>query len=302
MPARRVRQADQWEAGSPACDICPVDHSRRNHQNLMSVKLRYLYRAYRYRLRVDPAELRFVCSQLHSGQVAADIGCHKGAYTYWMRRRVGPYGAVFAFEPQPKQVDYLRSAFSAMRYDNVAIVPLAVSNTCGQLPLHIPNGAGKTHAAKLETRCHPDGTRQGVHSGLNSALDAPSSTLHAACSMLVDITTLDAFFDTQDRGPDFLKIDVEGHELAVLEGARRTIESNRPTLLIECEARHRTDGDVRPVFDLLYSHGYEGSFFLNGQRRPLADFDPNTHQRIDEGTNSVPRGYVNNFAFVPAVA
>jgi len=120
----------------------------------MSVKVRYLYRAYRYRLRVDPAELRFVCSHLQPGQAAVDIGCHKGAYTYWMRRCVGPSGAVFAFEPQPKQVAYLRGAFSAMRYDNVSLIPMAVSNACGKLPLYVPQGAGETHAANW-SRCHP---------------------------------------------------------------------------------------------------------------------------------------------------
>ncbi|MCI0333499.1 MAG: FkbM family methyltransferase [Planctomycetes bacterium] len=252
----------------------------------MSVKLRYLYRAYRYRLRVDPAELRFVCSQLQPGQVAADIGCHKGAYTYWMRRRVGFKGAVFAFEPQPRQVDYLRLAFTAMRYDNVAIVPMAVSNTCGQLTLHVPHGAGETHAATLEAW----GRGQGEGRLKNSMLRAP-------CTMPVEVTTIDAFF-AKNRGPSFLKIDVEGHELAVLDGARHTLESHRPALLIECEARHRSDGDVRPVFELLRSHGYEGSFFLNGRRHPLAEFDSARHQRIDSRATSTPRGYVNNFAFV----
>lgn len=241
----------------------------------MPVKLRYLYRAFRYRLRVDPAELRFVCSQLRAGQVAVDIGCHKGAYTYWMRRRVGPNGAVFAFEPQPKQVNYLRTAFAAMRYDNVAIVPMAVSDICGTLPLHVPEGAGKTHAATLEVRSDSEFTS-------------------------VEVTTLDAFIALQDRGPDFLKIDVEGHELAVLEGARRTLQSHRPAILIECEARHRADGNVYPVFNLLRSHGYEGSFFLDGGRRPLAQFDPAKHQRIRDCAISTRRGYANNFAFVPA--
>jgi FkbM family methyltransferase len=257
----------------------------------MSSKLRYLYRAYRYRLRVDPAELRFVGSQLKPGQVAADIGCHKGAYTYWMRRRIGPGGAVYAFEPQPKQVAYLQKTFAAMRYDNVAIVPMAVSNTCGQLPLHVPQGAGLTHAATLEARSTE---HAGVTQNESSLLAPRASRLE------VPVTTLDAFF-AKHRAPNLLKIDVEGHELAVLEGARHTLESHRPSLLIECEARHRSDGDVRPVFDLLQSLGYSGTFFQNGCRYPLAEFDPAEHQHIEPDTTSPPRGYVNNFAFVHAM-
>jgi FkbM family methyltransferase len=241
----------------------------------MSAKLRYLYRAYRYRLRVDPAELRFVCSQLKAGDVAADVGCHKGAYTYWMRHRVGRSGVVFAFEPQPKQVEYLRTAFSAMSYDNVVLVPLAVSDRCGTLTLHVPKGAGQTHAASLESK---HGTEGG--------------------QLLVDVTTLDRFFADQDQPPNFLKIDVEGHELAVLHGAQQILESHKPALLIECEARHRPDGDVRSVFDLLKTLGYEGSFFLKRHRYPLAAFQPGVHQRLGEN-GELPPQYVNNFAFVP---
>lgn len=254
----------------------------------MSVKLRYLYRAYRYRLRVDSAELRFVCSYLQPGQVAVDIGCHKGAYTYWMRRRVGPSGAVFAFEPQPRQVAYLRAAFNAMQYDNVSLIPMAVSNACGKLPLHLPQGAGQTHAASLVGP--PDRNRNRINAA--TSLASPGDTL------LVDVTTLDTFFATQERAPNFLKIDVEGHELAVLEGARHTLDSRRPALLVECEARHHSDGDLRPVFELLHSHGYSGSFFFNGRRQPLADFNPAKHQRLEPGTISPPRGYANNFAFL----
>ena len=55
----------------------------------MDTTLRYLYRALRYRLWVDPAELRFIREKLRPGQVAVDVGCHKGAYTYWLRRWVG---------------------------------------------------------------------------------------------------------------------------------------------------------------------------------------------------------------------
>jgi FkbM family methyltransferase len=250
----------------------------------MSKKLRYLYRALRYRWQVDPAEIRFVCQSLQPGQVAADIGCHKGAYTFWMRRRVGPSGAVFAFEPQPKQVSYLRDAFSAMRYDNVSVVPMAVSDKCGEMQLYMPEGAGFTHAASLEPRIEERG--------------AVSDSKNESRSLSVPVTTLDDFFAAQSLKPDFLKIDVEGHELAVLQGARQTLQEHRPKILVECEARHRPDGDVRPVFEFLQSLGYVGSFFIARARQPLAAFDPAIHQRLDpQNPDRLPPEYVNNFAF-----
>jgi FkbM family methyltransferase len=255
----------------------------------MSVWLKYVYRAYRYRFRVDPAEIRFVRQSLRAGQVAVDIGCHKGAYTYWMRRGVGPSGAVYAFEPQPRQVAYLRKAFSAMRYDNVEVVPMAVSDKCGQLPLYTHSLS--THFASLEPRNEERGTRN------EKRLDCTDSLLSAPCSLLVGVTTLDEFFTGDRKPPRFLKIDVEGHELSVLQGGRRTLESHHPTILVECEARHRPDGDIRPVFNLLESLGYTGSFFCRRNRRPLSEFDPTVHQRLDSNTDQLPAGYVNNFAF-----
>ena len=80
------------------------------------------------------------------------------------------------------------------------------------------------------------------------------------------VTTLDDFFAGRSLQPNFLKIDVEGHELAVLQGARQTLKKHRPTILVECEARHRPDGDVRPVFEFLQSLGYGGSFFRRTAR------------------------------------
>jgi FkbM family methyltransferase len=263
----------------------------------MFTRLRYLYRACRYRLRVDPAELRFVIDSLRPGQVAVDIGCHKGAYTYWMRRSVGPSGAVYAFEPQPGQVAYLREAFSAMRYDNVEIVPLAVSDRCGEMPLYVPAIGARTHEASLELSVgarNDSGPRNnGFHTVAAPQTTPTYGTLH------VNVTTLDDFFAGRPHGPNFVKIDVEGHELAVLQGATRTLKQHRPAILVECEARHRPDHDVWPVFDFLESLGYTGSFFSNRTRRPLVEFDPAVHQRLDLANPEwLPRGYVNNFAFV----
>jgi FkbM family methyltransferase len=262
-------------------------------------RLRYLYRAYRYRYQVDPAELRFVRGSLRPGEIAVDIGCHKGAYTYWMRRCVGSGGRVFAFEPQPAQVEYLRQVFTSLAFDNVVLVPMAVSDHVGQATLRVPTAPGETHSASLEQEAG-SGERRAESANHEKRPSPSDSALPAPCSMLsVPLTTLDAFFAEQPRGPDFLKIDVEGHELAVLRGGCKTLQTHRPTLLIECEPRHRPDGDVRPVFEFLASVGYTGTFFHNGRRRPFSEYDPAVHQRIEGDADRLPPGYVNNFAFVP---
>ena len=238
----------------------------------MSHRLRYLYRVYRYRYRVDPAEIRYMCERLRRGEMAVDVGSFKGAYAYWMRRCVGTEGSVVAFEPQPKQAAYLRGVVAMMKWQNVAIEAQGVSNVRGELQLFQPP------------------------SGHEATFVARKAEEQSCETITVPVTTLDAYFAARSTQPDFIKIDVEGHELEVLQGARETLAASRPMLLVECEARHRADGDVRPVFELLASLGYEGSFFLGGKRRPLAEFDPQQHQRIEPG-GKLPPGYANNFAF-----
>ena len=70
----------------------------------------------------------------------------------------------------------------------------------------------------------------------------------------------------------FIKIDVEGHELNVLEGAKRTISRDRPTLLIECEERHNPGG-VSKLRELFRDAGYEGRFLHMDRMRSLDEFD-----------------------------
>ena len=82
-----------------------------------------------------------MCERLRPGDMAVDVGCFKGAYTYWMRRCVGAEGEVVAFEPQPQQVAYLRGVVAAMKWRNVIVEAKGVSNAAGELEL-VPAGVG----------------------------------------------------------------------------------------------------------------------------------------------------------------
>ena len=77
--------------------------------------------------------------------------------------------------------------------------------------------------------------------------------------------------DVLDGDIGFIKIDVEGHELSVLEGASSLIERCRPVLLIECEERHNPGGPAA-LFRHLKKAGYIGRFLREGIICDIGEF------------------------------
>ncbi len=238
-------------------------------------RLSLAHRGWRYRLRVDPDGVRWMCGVLRPGDVAVDVGAYKGGYMYWMRRMVGGTGAVHAFEPQPELAAYLRDRIRDSRWTNVEVVQMALSAREGTATLLLP-ASTPSPAASLVGASLPRGP---------AGYD-------------VRTTTLDEALDRAGRTDRvrLIKCDVEGHELDVLKGAARTLELHRPFLLLECEARHLRGHGMVDVFGYLERLGYSGSFFWKGRRLAVGAFNAAAHQI--EGR----RPYANNFAFVPEEA
>jgi len=206
---------------------------------------------------------------LTAGAVAVDVGAHKGAYTWWMRRAVGETGKVYAFEPQPRLAEDLRALVSGSGYRNVIVENLGLSSAAGRMMLNVPGGA-TSPGASLE----------------------PSA--EGARSFAVDVTTLDEYFDgDESRRIRLLKCDAEGHEMEVFKGAQRLLAEAGPCLLFECERRHRRSGSVEEVFNFLQGLGYRGWFVERRGCRDIGQFDPEVHQ----ARGGTP-GYVNNFLFL----
>jgi FkbM family methyltransferase len=236
-------------------------------------KLKWTYRAWRYRQRLERQEIRLLLRHLAPGDVAVDVGAHKGAYTYWMRRAVGASGRVYAFEPQPSLAAGLRALAAGRGFDNVVVENLGLSSAAGMLTLNVPGG-GPSPGASFEPG------RAGESAGQ---------------SYPVPVTTLDAYFQGPDRDRiRLLKCDAEGHELEVFRGGQGLLTEVRPCLLFECERRHRGSGSVDEVFRWLRALGYQGYFVDRAGPRDIADFDPRLHQADHEA-----RGYINNFLFLP---
>lgn len=234
--------------------------------------LKWIYRAYRYRLKLERQEIALLLRHLNPGDVGVDVGAHKGAYTYWMSRAVGERGRVFAFEPQPGLAAALQLRAASPRHSNVVVENLGLSSAAGTLTLNVP-GEGSSPGATFEA----DGAGGGR-------------------SYPVPVTTLDDYFGGRaDRPVRLLKCDAEGHELEVFRGGSGLLSSDRPCLLFECERRHRAGGRVEEVFAFLEGLGYRGYFIQRGGPQDIERFDPDVHQADSEAS-----GYVNNFLFLAA--
>jgi FkbM family methyltransferase len=177
---------------------------------------------------------------------------------------------VEAFEPQASCVEVIR-AYGSSRI-NVHVVALGAR--AGELTLNIPVRDGNPERSLASFRAaEGDVTR-----------------------LIVPIKKLDDYGFTDVT---MIKIDVEGFESDVIEGARETIEREKPLLLVEIEQRHLGATPIERVFERLESFGYRGSFFSNGQVRPIAEFSVERDQLANVAAVHDPR-YINNFVFTPA--
>lgn len=230
-------------------------------------------------LRRGYTSARVVDAVLGDGDVAVDVGASIGYFSRRMLQLVGPRGAVRAIEPNPGFHDALEAI--VRRHENFRFVPAAASDTAGTATLHVPRVNGRPYAGLASVRA-PDG---GV----------------AADRFDVPRVRLDDVLAHEHGRIAFIKVDVEGHEIAVLDGAARTLE-HHPSLLIEVEQRHHAE-PIDHVFAGIMARGYDGWAVFRDGLRPISDFDVDRDQLYhlsDELQHWMPRGYVNDFLFVRA--
>jgi FkbM family methyltransferase len=244
--------------------------------------LKLAWRGLKTRYRDQAFELRAIHEALEHGGVALDVGSNKGSYLYSMARWAKS-APVVAFEPQKKLAEYLRGACQRSGFQHVTVENLALSNQQGELKLFIPGDADSPGAS--------------LESGIASKTPCHTET--------VKVTTLDAYVAEKLQAPvRVIKIDVEGHELAVVQGALELIRRDKPLLVIECEGRHLSSGKtVRDFISLVESLGYTATLAMPGLGElPAAEFRDDIHQKQSGERFWDAKDYFNNFIFRPVGA
>ena len=166
---------------------------------------------------------QLIAGVLKPGQVMYDVGANVGLYSLLASAAVGPDGRVFAFEPVEENVRYLERHLKLNGISNCCAVRAAVSSKDGAEPFDFWN-------------------------------DRSMGRLSALGTERVPTIRLDSFLaaDPVKRRPDFVKIDVEGGEARVLEGAVSLLKENSPIVSV---ATHSPELDLH-CNKLLTSLGY----------------------------------------------
>jgi FkbM family methyltransferase len=168
----------------------------------------------------DMTDYALVSQYLKLGMQVIDVGANIGLYSILTDKCVGKDGHIWAFEPSSESHQRLLRNLELNSVTTVTPVKLALADKHG-LELILRRDA-----------IARDGDRYlGELTKSNITTPGDSET--------VSITTLDHYFGLNQSHFDFIKIDVEGAEYAVLRGARRLLTSNpEVVLMLECQAHH----------------------------------------------------------------
>ncbi|MDO8056060.1 MAG: FkbM family methyltransferase [Candidatus Hermodarchaeota archaeon] len=150
------------------------------------------------------------CLANTSGNLFVDIGANVGRYTLLLGHR---YDEVIAIEPTPDTFTYLKANVAQASLSNVQCLQCAVSNQVGTADFHLAESAESHSLVKTHANGHRvPGTDRIVGALTGKKITVPTQTL---------ATIL------KDRSADLVKVDVEGAEWLVLEGAKPVVKQVR---------------------------------------------------------------------------
>jgi FkbM family methyltransferase len=239
-------------------------------------RLWFFFRFLRYRHWKGENEIHALRHFVPPGRMAIDVGSSIGLYSRALSRLVPK---VIAFEANPDVAAFAR----AVAPRNVEVVNVALSADNGRAVLRIPTdgrGRATNDLATIEYGNTPAAERL----------------------VTIDVETrrLDDY-GFADCG--FIKIDVEAHEEAVLNGAERLLRTSHPVLMIELD-EGQNPGTIERVTARLSQRGYDAYFLSRGALLPMSEFRATKHQNA-EAYMALPRRqrrnaeYINNFIFIP---
>lgn len=187
----------------------------------------------------EESSMKTFAEWIKPGDIVVEAGGHVGFISVYFSSLVGRNGKIIVFEPGSNNLPYLEKNVS--RLPNVEVIKMAISNFCGPTEFLLENLTGQNNSLLKNYEIFSNNVKA---AGVRVETHVET----------VQCTTLDTYWCDETALPDFIKIDIEGAELAALEGAKRLLSPRlheaAPRLMVEVTNQNEA------VFVLLNSLGY----------------------------------------------
>ena len=189
---------------------------------------------------------------LHDGSVVLDIGANIGAHTLPLAHAVGPAGRVIAIEATEYAHEKLRR--------NLELNPDLVPRVCLIHSILVSDPAKPVETAIASS--WPLHDKEDVHPTLGGALRSVGRAQARTVDQVVTETRLSRI--------DLIKLDVDGHELSVIQGAHDTLKRFTPPLLMEFApyCHEGREHDFTTLINELLAYGYRFQDPQSGRELP----------------------------------
>ena len=212
-------------------------------------------------------ELLIIDKFENKNKSAIDVGVYRGVYSYKLSKK---FKHVYAYEPNPLIFPYLKKNLYQI-IKNLTLKNYALSNSTGSVDLKIPRRSKSIFKNNVEELYR-----------LGWATIHDNKNFNDYDKVKVNKIQLDEDLKNNDIG--FIKIDVEGHEREVIEGAKNLILNSKPILLIEIAEEH-SGRPINETIQFICKLGYRSYICKNDE---LCNID-----------NLKSLGKENNFFFIP---
>lgn len=177
----------------------------------------------------EPAEVAFVQENLKQGDIFFDVGANAGIFTVIAAKKIGSSGHVYAFEPGLNELKLLRHNIAVNNLTNVTVVERAVSSQSGTARFAVCYDGAMNSLAKT---------------------DHPGQQIKEW--QTIETISLDEFVQQMNIGKiNLIKIDVEGAEKLVIEGAKQICKSQDNLILLLEAANLNASSFSYSVWELL---------------------------------------------------
>ena len=173
------------------------------------------------------------------GMTCIDLGANIGYTTLPMLNRVGDTGHVWAIEPDPRSLKLLKKNIALNFEEGCSIFDCAISDEDGETEFFLsrqPNTSGMSKTKKSES------------------------------SMMVKTYSLETFAETHEFYPNFIKMDVEGHEVSILRGGINFFSNHWGATKILLEVHptfYGKENDLAPVLEEYWKLGFNTKFVVS---------------------------------------